>query len=62
MDNKLTDLDALILTVRNPLSRGYIDEAVRAYRAGSYKAAIVSLWVAVTFDIISKVRVRISPV
>lgn len=56
MDNKLTDLDALILTVRNPLSRSYIDEAVRAYRAGSYKAAIVSLWVAVTFDIISKVR------
>lgn len=56
MDNKLTDLDALILTVRNPLSRSYIDEAVRAYRAGSYKAAIVAIWVAVSFDIIGKIR------
>lgn len=56
MDAHLTDLDALALTVRNPLSRDYIDEAVKAYRAGSYKAAIVATYVAVTFDIISKVR------
>ncbi len=56
MDSRLTDLDALILTVRNILSRSYIEEAVRAYRAGSYKAAIVAVWVAVSFDIISKIR------
>lgn len=56
MDARLTDLDALALTVRNPLTRDYIDEAVRAYRAGSYKSAIVAIWVAVTFDIIAKIR------
>lgn len=56
MDGRLTDLDALALTVRNPLSRNYIDEAVKAYRAGSYKAAIVAVWVALTFDIIAKIR------
>lgn len=56
MDARLTDLDALALTVRNPLTKEYIDEAVKAYRAGSYKAAIVAIWVAITFDIISKIR------
>ncbi len=56
MDGRLTDLDALSLTVRNPLTRDYIDEAVKAYRAGSSKAAIVAIWVAVTFDIIAKIR------
>lgn len=56
MDGRLTDLDALALTVRNPLTRNYIDEAVKAYRAGSCKAAIVAIWVAVTFDIIAKIR------
>jgi len=56
MDSRLTDLDALALTVRNPLTKDYIDEAVKAYRAGSYKAAIVAIWVAVTFDVIAKVR------
>ncbi|ESZ22821.1 hypothetical protein [Mesorhizobium sp. L2C084A000] len=56
MDGRLTDLDALALTVRNPFSRTYIDEAVKAYRAGSCKAAIVAVWVAVTFDIIAKIR------
>ena len=56
MDGRLTDLDALALSVLNPLSRNYIDEAVKAYRAGNYKAAIVAIWVAVTFDIIAKIR------
>ena len=56
MQIHLTDLDALLLTVRQPLSRSYIQEAIQAYRAGSYKAAIVAVYVAVTFDIINKVR------
>ncbi|MDP9874060.1 hypothetical protein [Agrobacterium tumefaciens] len=56
MQLHLTDLDALTLTVRQPLSRSYIQEAIQAYRSGSYKAAIVAVYVAVTFDIISKIR------
>lgn len=56
MEVLLTDLDALCLDVRDPFSRSYIDEAIKAYRAGSLKAAIVATWVAVTFDIIAKIR------
>lgn len=54
---RLTDLDELALTVREIKSKSYITEAIDAYRGGANRAAIVSTWVAVTFDIISKIRV-----
>jgi len=52
----LTDLDELIQTVREKTSRSYISEAVIAYRSGAYRSAIVSTWIALTFDIILKLR------
>jgi hypothetical protein len=52
----LTDLDDLVLTVRDRNSRSYISEAVTAYRGRAYRAAIMSTWVAVAFDIITKIR------
>src|SRR5438105_362811 len=52
----LTELDDLVLTVRDRNSRSYILEAINAYRAEAYRAAIISTWVAVTYDIISKIR------
>ena len=53
---RLTDLDELVLTVRDKTSRIYILEAVNAYRIGAYRAAIVSTWIAVSYDIITKIR------
>ncbi len=52
----LTDLDELVLAVRDPDSRTYIREAIIAYRGGALRAAVVSVWVAVVYDIISKLR------
>lgn len=52
----LADLDDLVLTVRDRNSRSYISEAVRAYRAGAFRSAIMSTWIAVAYDIISKIR------
>ena len=52
----LIDLDELILKVRDQLSRRYYKEAIRSYQAGVYRAAIISTWIAVVYDIISKIR------
>lgn len=52
----LTDLDELALTVRDRIAQSYILEAITAYRGGAYRASIVSAWVAVSFDVISKIR------
>jgi hypothetical protein len=53
---RLTDLDELALTVRETKAKSYKTEAIDAYRGGAYRAAIVSTWIAVTFDIISKIH------
>ncbi|MEG5061802.1 hypothetical protein QUB60_29050 [Microcoleus sp. A2-C5] len=53
---RLTDLDELALKVRDRTARSYILEAIDAYRGGAYRSSIVSTWIAVTFDIISKIR------
>ncbi|MBD2609761.1 MAG: hypothetical protein RMY62_004475 [Nostoc sp. ZfuVER08] len=53
---RLTDLDELVLTIRDKSSRSYILEAVNAYRGGAYRAAIVATWIAVSYDIIAKIR------
>lgn len=52
----LNDLDELLLTVRNRASRMYISEAINAYRGKAYRSAIISTWIAVTYDIITKIR------
>ncbi|SDB36008.1 hypothetical protein [Belnapia rosea] len=56
MSEHLHDLDSLALMVRDPRSRAYIREAIAAYRAGAYRASVISIWVSVAFDILSKIR------
>jgi len=53
---RLTDLDELVLTVRDKTSRIYLFEAVSAYRIGAYRSAIVSTWIAASYDIITKIH------
>jgi hypothetical protein len=52
----LSDIDSLCLAVRDIESRRLIYEAVAAYRGGAFRAAILSTWVAVAYDIIAKAR------
>jgi|AMWB02.1.fsa_nt_gi hypothetical protein len=52
----LTDIDSLCLSVRDRESRRLISEAVTAYRGGAFRSAIMSTWIAVAYDIISKAR------
>lgn len=56
MQETLTDIETLILRCRSDQSKSYIAEANQCYRAGAYRAAIVSTWVAVVFDLIDKIR------
>lgn len=53
---KLSDLDELVLSVREPESRRLLDEAVNAYKGGAFRSAIISTWIAVAYDITIKIR------
>ena len=52
----LTDIDSLVLAVRDNESKKLIAESISAYRGGALRSAIVSTWIAVTYDIIGKAR------
>ena len=56
MQNHLTDLDELLENIRDARSQEYISEAIRCYRAGAYRSAIITTWVAVCIDIIEKIK------
>jgi len=56
VSEQLADLDELVLRCRNKVARSYIKEAVRSYKAGAYRAAIVTTWIAIVFDYLDKLR------
>jgi hypothetical protein len=52
----LSDLDELVLKCRDEKAKSYIKEAVSCYKSGAFRSAIVSTWIAVSFDIIDKLK------
>jgi hypothetical protein len=52
----LYDLEELLLSCSDTISRVNLEEAVNAYRAGAFRSAIVSTWIAVYFDLTAKIR------
>lgn len=56
LNQGVTDIDSLCLAVRDRESRRLISEAIAAYRGGALRSAIISTWIAVAYDVISKAR------
>ncbi|MGX2029760.1 hypothetical protein [Methylocaldum gracile] len=56
MASPLSDLDELILKCRDERAKSYIKESVSCYKSGAFRSAIVSTWIAVSFDIIDKLK------
>ncbi|MFB2638479.1 hypothetical protein ACE02P_10655 [Shewanella bicestrii] len=56
MASALSDLDELVLKCRDQKAKNYISEAVACYKAGAFRSAIVSTWIAVSFDILDKLK------
>lgn len=56
MDASFVDLDILLIKIRNPQSRTYFLDAVKAYKAGALRAALTAAWVALAYDLIAKYR------
>jgi hypothetical protein len=52
----LSDLDELVLRCRDEKAKSYIKESVSCYKSGAFRSAIVSTWIAVSFDIIDKLK------
>mgnify|MGYP006074009337 CR=1 FL=1 len=56
MSSLLSDLDELVLKCRDEKTKSYIKESILCYKSGAFRSAIVSTWIAVSFDIIDKLK------
>lgn len=56
MASPLSDLDELVLRCRSEAAKSYITEAVKCYRGGAFRSAIISCWIAIVFDAVDKFR------
>ncbi|WP_205912231.1 hypothetical protein, partial [Rhizobium leguminosarum] len=52
----LANFEELILRIADPASRAHYHEAVRCYESGALRAAIVSAYIALCFDLIEKMK------
>lgn len=49
-------LEDLYNEVRDPATKPRVREAIDAYNAGAFRSAIISTWVAVSLDLVAKIR------
>jgi hypothetical protein len=56
MNDRLIDLDELVLRCKDKVTQEYIKEAVACYKAGAFRSCIISTWNAVAFDYLYKLR------
>lgn len=54
--SQLADLESLLLDIRDSNIRAYAKEAIDCYFAGAYRASIVSIWIAIVYDLYQKIR------
>ncbi|HGL5790854.1 TPA: hypothetical protein ACKFQQ_001312 [Klebsiella variicola] len=56
MNNLLYELDEQAILCRDPISKKYLVEAISCYKTGAFRSAIVTIWIAIVFDLINKTR------
>ncbi|MBL7284684.1 hypothetical protein FPH17_09300 [Corynebacterium godavarianum] len=52
----MKDLAQVEIEIRDSKTKPLVSEAIRCYNAGAYRAALVSLWIAVNVDLIQKLQ------
>jgi hypothetical protein len=56
ISDSIMDLDELHLMCRNEKARLLISDAIKCYKIGAYRQAIVATWIAIVYDYIAKLQ------
>ena len=55
----MLDFDEIIVNVKNPQVKKYLEESIKSYRVGNYRSAILGVWVAAMFDLVKKFEILV---
>ncbi|HEY9815254.1 MAG TPA: hypothetical protein V6D20_05540 [Candidatus Obscuribacterales bacterium] len=50
----MLDFDKILLSVKDPQIQKYLEEAIKSYRIGNYRSAILAVWIATMFNLVKK--------
>lgn len=56
IERGVSDFEELVLKCISKQGKMYIQESIKCYKAGAYRASIVNSWIALVFDLIDKIR------
>src|SRR4028119_663208 len=56
----MLDFDEILVNVKNPQVKKYLEESIRSYRVGNYRSAILAVWVAAMFDLVKKFEILVA--
>lgn len=55
----MLDFDEILVNVKNPQVKKYLEESIRSYGVGNYRSAILAVWIATMFDLVNKFEVLV---
>lgn len=55
----MLDFDEILLSVKDPQIQKYLEKAIKSYRIGNYRSAILAVWVATMFDLVKKFEILV---
>ncbi len=55
----MLDFDEILVSVKNPQIKKYLEESIKSYRVGNYRSAILAVWIATMFDLVKKFEVLV---
>lgn len=55
----MLDLDEMVISIKNTQVKKYLDEAIKSYKVGNYRSAIITSWIGAMFDLVEKFQMLI---
>lgn len=55
----MLDFDEMLVKVKNPQIKKYLEESFTSYRVGNYRSAILTIWIAAMFDLVKKFEILV---
>jgi hypothetical protein len=55
----MLDFDEILVNVKNPQVKKYLEESIKSYGVGNYRSAILAVWVAAMFDLVKKFEILV---
>jgi hypothetical protein len=55
----MLDFDEILISIKDPQIKKYLEESIKSYRVGNYRSAILAIWIAAMFDLVKKFEILV---